>query len=216
MKTNISEHIKSELSERTLKPSENAWEKLSKMLDEEKPKAKTISFTKWKMFLLAASITIFFTVLGLILIQQPAAENTIQVVGSEINSNEVNVINPEIIPEEIHPKEIKVNSNPNSEKTEVLLVVNSVKTETQKKSVQETESPQTVLLQEKTESTTQLSEIQNQEEIAAVTNPETELKPEKKKTNFVNPDMLLYSVENNQAITESNSNTRLVLFDFNK
>ncbi|MFA7687638.1 MAG: hypothetical protein WCY25_07220 [Moheibacter sp.] len=204
MKTNISEHIKSELSQRTLKPSENAWEKLSKMLDEEKPKAKTISFTKWKMFLVAASITVFFTVLGLILIQQPAAENTIQVVGSEINSNEVNVINPQIIPEEIHPKENQVNSNPNSEKSEVQLAVIPVKTEKKSNPVQ------------KTEFIAQLPEIQNQEEIAAVGNPEPESKPEKQKTNFVNPDMLLYSVENNQAITESNSNTRLVLFDFNK
>lgn len=216
MKTNISEHIKSELSQRTLKPSENAWEKLSKMLDEEKPKAKTISFTKWKMFLVAASITVFFTVLGLILIQQPAAENTIQVVGSEINSNEVNVINSEIIPEEIHPKENQVNSNPNSEKSEVQLAVIPVKTEKKSNPVQKTESLKTVQLQEKTEFIAQLPEIQNQEEIAAVGNPEPESKPEEKKTNFVNPDMLLYSVENNQAITESNSNTRLVLFDFNK
>lgn len=213
MKTNISQHIKSQLAEKTLKPSENAWEKLSEILDKEKPQAKTFSFAKWKIFTVAASVTVLLTVLGLILIQQPATENTLQVAGSEKNSSEAKSINPEIISEEIQPKEIQVNSN--SEKNEVHLTINSVKTETPKESVQKTEPLQTVQLHKKTEKPeSQLTEIENQEEIAAVGNPEST--PEKKKTNFVNPDMLLYSVENNQAITESNSNTRLVLFDFNK
>lgn len=217
MKTNTSQHIKSQLAERTLQPSENSWEKLSKMLDEEKPQAKAFSFAKWKIFAVAASFTVLFTVSGLILIQKPAAENTLQVAGSEKISSEEKSINPEIISEKMIPKEIQVNSNPNSEKTEIHLTINSVITETPKESAQKTEPLQTANFQAKTEKTKlQLTEIEDREEIAKADTPEPESNPEEKKTNFVNPDMLLYSVENNQAITESNSNTRLVLFDFNK
>lgn len=217
MKTNISQHIKSELSGRTLKPSENAWKKLSEMLDEEKPKDKTISFNKWKMFAIAASFTILFTVLGIILIKQPTTENTLQIADSEKSSNEEKLVNPEIIFEEINPNKFQINSNSNSEKTEIRLAENSVKPEIKKESSQNKEQNQTVQPQQKTEEPiTEFTEIYKQDEIAVVSNPEPETKPEKKKKNFVNPDMLLYSVENNQAITESNSNTRLVLIDFNK
>src|SRR5690606_12362137 len=68
-----------------------------------------------------------------------------------------------------------------------------------------------------------------EEKIKEYTEPKVELKEEPvmalntdsiskpaKKINYVDPEMLLYSVENNQAVQQKNSGSRMVLIDFNK
>lgn len=219
MKNNIDQHIKLQLGERNLTPSENSWNKLSQMLDEEKPQGKSIKFPKWWTLAIAASVIVCISVFVMNPFEQ-TNENPVQIADTKKVSDEISTEKNEIISEEIQPENIQTNENLISTKTE--LVQSDSKPEI--KSKQNSEIIEKATVQEKTHEVNliqqelKLPEVKKQEEIAVVTEPEKQSKPEaKKKTNYTNPDMLLYSVENNQAISETTSdNTRLVIIDFNK
>lgn len=221
MKTNIEQHIKSQLDERNLNPSESSWEKLSQMLDEEKPQAKTIRFPKWWTIAIAASVVVCISIFVMNPFEQ-TKEAQIQIVDTKKVSSEISTDKNEMSSEEIQPGNIHANEKSVSNKTQ--LVESDSKSEIRIKSKQNSEIIQTPVIQEKTSEVNliqqelKLPEIKKQEEIAVNSETEKKSKPEvKKKTNYTNPDMLLYSVENNQAISETNNdNSRLVIIDFNK
>ncbi|SMC33817.1 hypothetical protein [Moheibacter sediminis] len=221
MKTNIEQHIKSRLDERKLNPSEISWDKLSQMLDEEKPQTKTIRFPKWWTISIAASIVVCVSVFVVNSFEQ-TEEIPVQITDTKKVKSEISTEKNEIISEEIQPENIQTNEKSISNKTE--LVQSNSKPEVKIKSKQNSEIIQTQTVQEKIAETNliqqelKLPEVKKQEEIAVNSEPEKKSKPEaKKKTNYTNPDMLLYSVENNQAISETNNdNSRLVIIDFNK
>lgn len=222
MKTNIEQHIKSQLDQKKLTPSESSWDKLSQMLDEEKPQTKTIRFPKWWTLAIAASVIVCISIFVMNPFEQ-TDENPVQIADTKKASEEISTDKNEIISEEnIQPENIQTNEKLISNKTE--LVQSDSKPEIKIKSKQNSEIIQTPTVREKNpevnliQQELKLPEVKKQEEIAIVTEPEKKSKPDtKKKTNYTNPDMLLYSVENNQAISETNKdNTRLVIIDFNK
>lgn len=222
MKTNIEQNIKTQLDERKLNPSENSWDKLSQMLDEEKPQAKTIRFPKWWTIAIAASVVVCISIFVVNAFEQKN-ENPVQIADTKKIPSEISSEKNEIISEEkIQTESVQINENLNS--NEMQMVKSDFKSETKIKSKQNSEIIQTPTIQEKPsevdliQQELKLPQPKKQEEIAVNQEQETKSKPEtKKKTNYTNPDMLLYSVENNQAISEKNKdNSRLVIIDFNK
>lgn len=227
MKTNLERNIKSQLGEKKLTPSESSWDKLSKMLDEEKPQTKTVRFPKWWMLAVAASVIVCVSVFVMNPFEQ-TEENLVQIADTKKDSSEIYTEKNEINSEEIQSENIQANEKLISNQTEI--VQSDPKPEVKIKSRQNSEIIQTQTVQEKAPEVNlirqelELPELKKQEEIAVITEPEKKPKPENlpadkqgKKTNYTNPDMLLYSVENNQAISETNKdNTRLVIIDFNK
>lgn len=220
MKTNLEQHIKSQLNEKKLTPSESSWDKLSQMMDEEKPQGKSMKFPKWWTLAIAAAVVICISVFVMNPFEQ-TNENHIQIADTKKVSPETSTENNEIISEEIQPENVQTNEKLISNKT--ALAQSDSKPEVKIKSKQNSEIIQTPTVQEKTpvvnliQQELKLPEVKKQEEIAVNSEPEKKSKPEKKKTNYTNPDMLLYSVENNQAISETNKdNSRLVIIDFNK
>lgn len=220
MKTKIEQHIQSQLSERSLNPSENSWSKLYQMMNEEKPQAKTIRFPKWWMMAVAASVVIFFSIF-LVNSFQEIEETTPQITGAKKISDEISTVKNEIISEEIQTETIQINEKSNSNKTEI--AKSDVKFKGEINSNKNSEIIPIPVNHEKTSEITliqqelKLPEPKKQEEIAVNSEPENQLKSETKKSNYASPDMLLYSVENNQAVSESNNDkSRLVIIDFNK
>lgn len=209
MKTKIEQHIKSQLQDRNLNPSPDAWERLSQMMGDERPQQKTTRFPKWLTLAVAASVVVCISIF--LVNFEEKTDDTIHITSSK-NASEVQIKDNEIIPEEIKAIEtIEKVYNP-----ETQLVRSDSKSNMKIESSPNSE----IITQEKiTENNLikqelKLPEIQAQEEIVLSPEPKTESGTKKKK--YVDSDMLLYSVENNQAISESNDNTRFVVVDFNK
>lgn len=223
MKTNIEHNIKSQLDERRLNPSESSWNKLSQMMDEEKSQPKTIRFPKWLILAVAASVVICVSIF-VINPFEPSEETPVEIADTKKAPSEVSVERNEIISEEAQSGNIQVKEKSISNQTE--LVQSDVKSGSKIESKQNSGIIQTPVIQAKTSEVNliqqelKLPEVKKQEEIAAVSEPEPKSQPvekQKKKSGYVNSEMLLYSVENNQAISETkNDNSRLVIIDFNK
>lgn len=220
MKTNIDQHIKSQLNERNLTPSESSWEKLSQMMNEEKPQPKTIRFPKWWTVAVAASVVICVSIFVVNSFGETKNE-TIQIVNSEKKSEKVQQETNSIPTEEMNsemvsnePQTIPNQNQINSDKTQIQpKVKQDLSPDKLRMTVQQELKPETLLVNNETKPEIKPTEIEKPKENLAVQNP-----PKKeKKHNYVDSDMLLYSVENNQAISETNKdNTRLVIIDFNK
>lgn len=221
MKTNIEQHIKSQLSERNLNPSENSWDKLSQMMGREKAEKKTVRFPKWWTFAVAASVIVFVSVVIVNSFEKETAN--IQIADTEVSipeksaslqSNKTNELSPENNP----AGEIAVHSEKKqiSQKPEII----NPKDKTQVKSEAPITRPENtdndLLASFSNDSEPKVIENKHTEEVLVAQTKEPETKPEKKKTSYVDSNMLLYSVENNQAISETNGNSRLVIIDFNK
>lgn len=225
MKTNIEQHIKSQLSERNLNPSENSWDKLSQMMGEEKTEKKTVRFPKWWTFAVAASVIVFVSVVIVNSFEKGTAN--IQIVDTEISipekpasvePNKTNDLSPENNPAgeiAVHSEKKQISQKPEiinpKEKTQI-------KSETPiKTSITRPENTDNDLLASfSNDSEPKVIENKYPEEVLVAQTKEPETKTEKKKASYVDSNMLLYSVENNQAISETNGNSRLVIIDFNK
>lgn len=209
MKTKLDKEIKNQLNQREIQPSAAAWEKLNQMLDEEKPVAgRKRKF--WLSFSVAASLILLATLLLI------------------LNRN-TNPISPDEMPQIVsNHSNNETETNPNTEVQEPEILV-ATKEETHSQTViqQETKSNQT----EPAETEIQKPEIivsnypSENKEIKTNETAETEtviafqkdsIKNQKKPKNFVDPEMLLYSVENNPAVHQENSDSKLVIIDFNK
>lgn len=216
MKNKIENQVKQQLENREIPVSENAWERLSGMMNEmpkvEKP--RKINPRIWMG--IAAS---FVVLAGLFLLFQLNSKNEIQaeIVKTEIkNSNQTQKIQVPIENEKIQVVENIKSENSNTEKIQTEIV----KTETKI-------SPKLKPEIEKTEL------IKTQNEIAEMKLPEKELiqnlketenqlatnensEKEETKKSYVDAEMLLYSIENNKTISDSKSESKLVIIDFNK
>ena len=223
MKTNTDQQIKSQLAQRNLNPSENSWAKLSQMMDAEKPQQKTVRFPKWWKMVVAASVAILVAVWAV----NPFGENEIEkpqiAIESVPNENIENSIpeklksknemileeiSSEIVKNEItEPEKTKINSKLNSIKKEEFIVENKTEiAQNQEENIKISE-PKLDLI---------LPKVEVPQEIASTDIPEEKPQIEKKKSKYVDADMLLYSIENNQNISESKDNSKLVIIDFNK
>ena len=217
MKTEFENNIKKQLEHRELEVSENAWDKLAQMMDEDSPTQKGVGeskFSKRKLWIpvsIAASILLFFTV---------------YMVTNHPDSTVPSNLSPDIVsenpkeklePNEIQPVELAdgietENESLVLEKTPSHTHKIQVKAEENKVQLKTKEA--TFALEEKPETKENKPEIFEQK-LELALQADSVAKPKEKKK-YVDPEMLLYSIENNQSVKQNNSESRLVIIDFNK
>ncbi len=219
MRTKVEQHIKSQLNERNLTQSESSWDKLSQLLDEDESQPKTTRFPKRGMMAIAASVAVL---VGVFFGINYFESNSTVPNSSEIVSTENENINSTEKPNPIVSTELE-----NQPTTEI------VDLHATKKSMKKTDFPTSSELQtaENLANTIEVKKekLTVEEKIIEIEKPKLELKSEtvialntdsiskpKKKANYVDPEMLLYSIENNQAVKERNAGSRMVIIDFNK
>jgi nitrogen fixation-related uncharacterized protein len=215
MKSNVKHTIKNQLNEREITVSDNAWDRLQEMMDEpQKSAPKSRKLKVWKPLSIAASVVLL---IGLFWGLDSQAEKDSPLVASQTKNKEILIKTQDSqniaripVQEDLYA-ETSVSTEQMLTKTETSKVSNSKNTDTNSS-----------IKMEKSEVFSQPE--MNQPEITQILpEPSTKLVhqeevrlEEKKKLNYVDPEMLLYSVENNEAVKQSKSSSRLVLYDFNK
>jgi len=237
----IENQIKQQIENREIPVSENAWDKLSAMMENEdsllnetkseKTKTRSINF-KW-MYAIAASVVILISIFVVNPFEKSEMEETrfdkLSVTTpqsqvetqnekpnsvkpnseqeNEINSEEIQSEIVEVNPEIISSEKNKIHSKLNSTKKEDFIIDNKTKVAHNQEENIEISPPKLDLI---------LPKVEVPQEIASTEIPEEKAAPEKTKSKYVDADMLLYSIENNQNISESKNNSKLVIIDFNK
>lgn len=224
MKTNLEKNIKEQIERRKVEVSDNAWDKLTQMMDE-KPSTKKgrggeSSFSKPKLWIpvsLAASVLLVFTIYLFNSNENdesihPANQNT-EIVTNKTTADELKENTTHETAEIVETKKevfIPQKTELNTEKTNSKEIL--VKSEERKISPKPVElSP---ILEQKIENTMENPKMKEQKTELAL-QPELDSESNQKK-NYVDPEMLLYSIENNQAVKQNNSDSRMVIIDFNK
>ena len=211
MNNKLENNIKNQLENREILVSENAWEKLRDMMDE-KPVERKIK--PWFWMGIAASVVLVVGLFFGLNFHEPKANplvgNPSEILvqetnnhSDERNSNETE--KSQNSPENLIP-ETKIYTQENLNSTEFVKSV-------PKDSPVEMSSEHPILeeiIKEYTE-----PKVELKEEPVMALNTDSISKPTNK-TNYVDPEMLLYSVENNQAVQQKNSGSRMVLINFNK
>lgn len=210
MNNNLENNIKNQLENREISVSENAWEKLSEMMDE-KPQERKIK--PWFWMGIAASVVLVVGLFFGLNYLNPESEaqigNPTQIVIQKTNqpveviSNEIEIAQHEV-EIEIQPHEIQYANH--LKQTEIL--------KSSKKEIWVDNSNENQVVEEIIKEYTE-PKVELKEEPVMALNTDSISKPTNK-TNYVDPEMLLYSVENNQAVQQKNSGSRMVLIDFNK
>lgn len=210
MNNNLENNIKNQLENREILVSENAWEKLRDMMDE-KPVERKIK--PWFWIGVAASVAVIIGLFFGLNYLDPESEaqigNPTQIVIQKTNqpveviSNEIEIAQNEV-EIEIQPHEIQYANH--LKQTEIL--------KSSKKEIWVDNSNENQVVEEIIKEYTE-PKVELKEEPVMALNTDSISKPTNK-TNYVDPEMLLYSVENNQAVQQKNSGSRMVLINFNK
>ncbi len=210
MNNNLENNIKNQLENREILVSENAWEKLRDMMDE-KPVERKIK--PWFWIGVAASVAVIIGLFFGLNYLNPESEaqigNPTQIVIQKTNqpveviSNEIEIAQNEV-EIEIQPHEIQYANH--LKQTEIL--------KSSKKEIWVDNSNENQVVEEIIKEYTE-PKVELKEEPVMALNTDSISKPTNK-TNYVDPEMLLYSVENNQAVQQKNSGSRMVLINFNK
>ena len=210
MNNNLENNIKNQLENREILVSENAWEKLRDMMDE-KPVERKIK--PWFWIGVAASVAVIIGLFFGLNYLNPESEaqigNPTQIVIQKTNqpveviSNEIEIAQHEV-EIEIQPHEIQYANH--LKQTEIL--------KSSKKEIWVDNSNENQVVEEIIKEYTE-PKVELKEEPVMALNTDSISKPTNK-TNYVDSEMLLYSVENNQAVQQKNSGSRMVLIDFNK
>lgn len=231
----IEDQIKQQLENREIPVSENAWDKLSGMIegesltDETKAESiRNIHSDRWWLYPAAASVVILISLFvvnpfekteireiqvvnsGKMLRENPVEEN-------EMSSDEASaeIVSTAREPELLKVEERKSGSEINSTGKEKFVVHNKtaiVRDPTEK--TKASTAPEIKLNLPQIESPQQIASNEVQDVKPKSENPAAD--GQVKKSKYVDAGMLLYSVENNQTISESKDNTKLVIIDFNK
>lgn len=207
MKTNFEKNIKNQLKNREIDVSENAWERLNEMMKDNRSTEKK-KFKLWIPMSIAASLALIFgTFWWMNQSNQQIPEETFQ-------STIVQISNDEISNDSVEKSIDAIDKIKTSEK-----IASTTEFEIQKNEVEiepiteEIVANQEVSVETKMELNDSMTFQENPSEWAQVDVSE-EKEVEK---NYVNPEMLLYSIENNQVIQEVQTNrSRMVIVDFNK
>lgn len=207
MKTNFEKNIKNQLNNREIDVSENAWERLNEMMKDDQSTEKK-KFKLWIPMSIAASLALIFgTFWWMNQSDQQIPEQIYQ-------PNIVQISNDEISNDSIE-KSIDATDKPKISQK----IASTTEFEIQKNEVEiepiteEIVANQEVSVETKMELNDSMTFQENPSEWAQVDVSE-EKEVEKK---YVNPEMLLYSIENNQVIQEVQTNrSRMVIVDFNK
>ncbi len=222
---NLKKQIQSQLENREIPVSENAWERLSQMMEEkpevlsEKPKSKFLRNLRIPLSI-AASVAILIGIYfgkdffqsetpsqdAMVSIEKPEIQNekeTDEMPSSETGFVQINNAAGNEIEEISTPSKINAEQKTKSE------MVSNSSLEIHAKEI-EISSP----IKEKSNGN---HDLQKEMETKSVIALNTDSIPKtKQKQNYVDPEMLLYSIENNQAVQEKNSGSRMVIIDFNK
>lgn len=204
MKTGLDKEIKKQLNEREIQPSDAAWQKLEGMLDEQTGTKK--SGRKIFLILISAAASVLMIV-GLLLFVKSENETP------NIESNFVQT-------EEPLKEEIQSNQTETIETEEPVLVNSNPEIKNQKVSkdkiikIQNPEIPQEVAIEKIEEQKSEKPIVEEVKPMIAHQNDSVQ-KP-KKKTDYTDPNMLLYSIEHNQSVKQDESDSKLVIIDFNK
>ena len=224
-KNTIENQIKSQLENREIPVSENAWDRLEAMMEEDlivkkdsKPSRKL-----WLPISIAASVA---ALIGLYFgwnelnSDVSKEQNTVSIEKERIEkANEPNELESNVLETNSNVEFVE---NSNSEKT-----IEKIPSKPESQSEPKTEWVNLEKLNAKPKF--EMEETLFQPEIEKIDAPEKEMKQEtvlalhtdsvsspKSKPNYVDPEMLLYSIENNQAVQEKNKGSRMVIIDFNK
>lgn len=222
---NIEKQIQSQLENREIPVSENAWEHLSQMMEEkaevssETPKSKFLRNLRIPLSIAASVVLLIGIYFGKELFpSEIEKQNTIVSTGNTEVQNENE-------PDEIPSSETTFVQKDNETKSQIEELIIPSKRKVEQKTKPEMvsnsylESPLQEIeinlpVKEKSNANPNLEKEMETKSIIALHSdsiPKT-----KQKTNYVDPEMLLYSIENNQAVQEKNSGSRMVIIDFNK
>lgn len=204
MKTGLDKEIKKQLNEREIQPSAGAWQKLEAVLDEQSGKKKSAG--KIFLILISAAASVLLIV-GLMLFLKSENETP------NVESNFVQTEEPLI-------EEIQSGQSETVETEEPVLVSSIPEIKNHKVSkdkdikIQNSKIPQEVAIEKIEEPKLEKPIVEEVKPMIAQQNDSVQ-KP-KKKTNYTDPNMLLYSIEHNHSVKQDESNSKLVIIDFNK
>ena len=214
-KNKLDHYIKQQIEETPLQPSSTAWNRLEARLGEQENSTPK-SNNKWT-WMSAAAVLIVGLIGGMFFlndenINPPTKEITKEVPQSE-NQNVEN----------IEPKNVLVLDEKRTDKIESK-VEETIKPEMKqaKKSIAKVTDIQAKKIESQQISEpmvkTILPEIIEPKPIELAQQKDSLKTLKKKNSNYVDPEMLLYSIENKENIknTKEENNNRLVIFDFNK
>lgn len=214
-KNKLDHYIKQQIEDTPLQPSSTAWNRLAARLDEHEN--STPKSNKNWTWMSAAAVLIVGLIGGMFFlndenINPPSKEITKEVPQSE-NQNVEN----------IDPKNVLVLDEKRTDKIESK-VEETIKPEMKqaKKSIAKVTDIQAKKIEPQQISEpmvkTILPEIIEHKTIELAQQKDSVKTHKKKNSNYVDPEMLLYSIENKENIknTKEENNNRLVIFDFNK
>lgn len=216
MKSKFEHNFKKQLEDRELSVSDNAWDRLQEMMAEPEAKiVKTHKINFWLPFSIAASVVLIF---GWYFGWNSMAQNDSPTIANQVKTKEI----LEKVQEENKLSSIPVQEDLLADSSVQPEIILTQKTETTQKNLIKKEEIKEVEIFPNSEPNKQNSieqtlqnEISPEPTTQIAHQGETKIE-EKKKANYVDPEMLLYSIENNEAVKQSKSNSRLVLIDFNK
>lgn len=207
MKTELEKEIKNQLSQKKIQPSLAAWGKLEKMLDQEKH-AENKTKKTWMPWSVAASVVMILTV---VLVFNNKPKSSVQ---QEIQPV---VVNHETVNTEISDSQNSITRNQEvNEEAKTIITQNIANNETVVEAIEQPKNRVTEIVAENElieSDKTENNEIQQE---ILIGYQKDSVKIIKKRPDFVDPEMLLYSVEHNQSIQKQESNSKLVIIDFNK
>ena len=207
MKTELEKEIKNQLSQKKIQPSLAAWGKLEKMLDQEKH-AENKTKKTWIPWSVAASVVMILTV---VLVFNNKPKSSVQ---QEIQPV---VVNHETVNTEISDSQNSITRNQEvNEEAKTIITQNIANNETVVEAIEQPKNRVTEIVAENElieSDKTENNEIQQE---ILIGYQKDSVKIIKKRPDFVDPEMLLYSVEHNQSIQKQESNSKLVIIDFNK
>ena len=199
-------HIQSQINQREIEPSHDAFERIqARLVNQEKPKIN--SKVNYKMWSIAAvvvglliSVTIYFN-------QENKAQTLMVKQQIKTDDNKLE-------------RDIESSTQLNQTKEEQLVVNNS---EAKKSAIKSENSTNKVESSIGISSTKIESEsvtepiIENPKILITATNLDTLKVTPKKKANYTDPNMLLYSIENKEALKETNNHkTKVAVIDLNR
>lgn len=219
-KDNISSYIKEDLEKRELNPSHDAWDRIQARMDVAPPAEKKSNF-KWWLSVAAVTMFTVTTSVYLFINHEDQSEITNEFVSHPIQKiiDSTNLDN-----ETIHDSTeamLANNEKMDSSKQEEIVEKKPEKQVVQKGNVQvavNNVTQQIELSFPKKSTTVSDKKEETKEELVpkrtlVANNSSDSIKTNKKKKNFVDSNMLLYSIENKENLKESNQ-SRVVSVGF--
>ena len=216
-KDNISKHIFNELEQRELNPSHDAWDRIQARMDVAPIQQSQSNFKWW----LSAAVVAIFTVSTSVYLYINQTDANVEAVNQPVqNTVDSSISNHDEIVDK-HTDELA-----NNEKNDSAAKIEQVQPKTEKQVVQKgkvqiavnKEMNQVELSIPKSTSVVEKKEIIKENLVPkqsfVASNSLDSIKKLKKKKNFVDPNMLLYSIENKENLKESNQ-SRVVSIGFN-